>query len=160
MLSARFVRLCGLMALLTGVLWAINLRVTAGLVEWVGHAGGHLAVGLPAGLLALGGARLRETSLGRGGRLGDAGSLAILAGGALFAASALLEAAGAHPRLARLHDPAAAASAATMLLLVLGIVLLCVAAARARLLPRWGVTLVVIGAVVLLVAALGGLSGL
>ena len=105
MLSARFVRWGGLMALLAGVLWAVNLRVTAGLADWIGHAGGHLAVGLPAGHLALGGARLREASPGSGGRLASAGSLAVLAGGALFAAAALLEAAGGHPRLARLHDP-------------------------------------------------------
>lgn len=159
MLSARFARWGGLMALLAGVLWVVNARATAGLAGWIGHAGGHLAVGLPAGLLALGGARLRGMAPGRGGRLGAAGALAVLAGGTLFAVAALLEAAGGHPRLARLHDPAASASGAILLLLVLGIVLLCAAAARARLLPRWGVALAVIGAIVLLAAASGGLSG-
>ena len=81
MLSARFARWGGLMALLAGVLWAVNARATAGLAGWIGHAGGHLAVGLPAGLLALGGARLRGVAAARGGRLGDVGALAVLAGG-------------------------------------------------------------------------------
>ena len=160
------------MATPTRIRWAITAalvvlglslgNIVANQVEgWAGHALAHLVVGVPAAVFAVIAVRLRGRQATGLGRAGKAGWLVLIAGLAFLAITQVVEAVAAfveYPDDGILHDSAIQASALSLLVLVVGTALLAFAALRARMLPRWGLPVIILAAAFFLFAAMGGFS--
>ncbi len=128
---------------------------------WAGHALSHLLVGIPTAVFAVISVRLRGRQATGLGGAGKAAWLVLIAGLAFLAITQVVEAVAAfveYPDDGILHDSASQASALSLLVLVVGTALLAFAARRARMLPRWGVPVIVLAAAFFLFAAMGGFS--
>ncbi len=145
-----------------GALWLVNVAANQ-MDGWAGHLVSHLTVAIPAAIftpMAVNLRRRKGTLLGRGGRLGW---LLLVAGLASLAISQLIEAASAvieYPDSGVIHSASGQTSIVSFLILFISMLLLTFAAARARLLPRWGLPLIILVGFVVLLAAAGGLSPL
>ena len=151
----------GIVAILLVATLSFGNLVASQVEGWAGHALSHLAVGVPAAVIAVIAVRLggRQTT-GLGGA-GKAAWLVLIAGLVLLAITQVVEAIAAfveYPDNGIIHDSASQASALSGVVLVVGIVLLAFAALRARMLPRWGLPVIIVAAAFFLFAAMGGLS--
>jgi hypothetical protein len=161
MAAWRLRRWAGPTAALGGVLWAAQAVIVASLPEGCvatdcdlpgrsmrdSSAAAPLSI-VAAGLIALGVVDLvgRARHVGRFGMLGRFGVRAIAAGAALLVTGGLVQAlffGGDFPYMPLLVIPAGLA-------LVIGFLLLGVAVRRARVLPRWAGTLLIVGTLAML----------
>ncbi len=136
--SSNLIRLGGLAAVAGGVLWMIGIPGLAEVIPGVSHEGGHLLVSL-AGLgflvvLVV----LATRHRGHFSRLGKAGVALSCPGAALIFVGNLLEG-------GFLIELGWGLFMVGMLLLIVGSIFLGVAAGRANMLPRLGVSLLAIG---------------
>ncbi len=160
MTASTWIRWSVVAVLLVGTLWLGN--IVANQVEgWAGHALSHLVVGVPAAVFAVIFVRLRGQEATGLGLMGKAGWLVLIAGLAFFAVTQLVEAVAAfveYPDDGIIHDSASQASALSLVVLLVGIALLAFAGIRARMLPRWGLPVIILAAAFFLFATMGGFS--